>query len=112
MCRRNFFPSQRKVIKEKDGYIFENDGWGRIIKWKRGADRFQFPAQDVENILQDKRRLDKIKFEPVDLDIRYEGVASSSKRAKEKTSGVLQGGRSFPSFLVHSGKCFINGSDR
>ncbi len=24
-----FFPSQRKLLKEENGYIFQNDGWGR-----------------------------------------------------------------------------------
>jgi len=39
-----FSPSQKRILKKENGYVFENDGWGRIIKWKEGADRFQFPA--------------------------------------------------------------------
>lgn len=80
----SFFPSQKKTIQEKDGYFFENDGWGRIIKWKKGADRFQFPAQDVENMLDDKSKLDKIKFEQADLDIRYMKWLLRVKEQKKK----------------------------
>jgi len=80
----SFFPSQRKIVKKENGYIFANDGWGRIIKWKEGADTFQFPAQDVENILEDKSRLDKIKFESSDLEIRYTKWLIRVKEEKKK----------------------------
>ena len=74
-----FFLSQKGIIKREGSYVFENDGWGRIIKWKEDADRFQFPAQDVENILEDKSKLDKIKFEPANLEIRYKYFSSEVK---------------------------------
>ena len=79
-----FFPSQKRISKKENGYVFENDGWGRIIKWKEGANRFQFPARDVENILEDKSKLDKIKFEPASLDIRYKYFSSKVKEEKKK----------------------------
>lgn len=79
-----FFPSQRKIVKKENDYIFENDGWGRIIKWKKDADRFQLPAQDVENILEDKGKLDKIKFELADLDVRYKNWLPIVKEQKKK----------------------------
>lgn len=90
-----FFPSQRKLLKEENGYIFQNDGWGRIIKWKKGADRFQFPAQDVENILEDKSKLDEIKFEATDLDIRYKNWLPAVREQKKKRAVFCKVGGPF-----------------
>jgi len=90
-----FFPSQKRVLKEENGYIFENDGWGRIVKRKEGADMFQFPAQDVENMLQDKGKLDKITFEPPDLDIRYKAWLLVVKEQKKKRAVFCKVGGPF-----------------
>ena len=77
----HFFPSQRKVVKKENGYIFANDGWGRIITWKQGG---QFPSQDAENMLEDKSRLDEIEFESPDLDMRYTKWLLRVKKEKKK----------------------------
>lgn len=78
-----FFPSQRRLVKKEEGYIFANDGWGRITR-KNSADKLQFPAQDVESILEDKIKLDKIKFESTDSDIRYNHFSPGVEKQKKK----------------------------
>jgi len=100
-----FFPSQRRLVKKEEGYIFVNDGWGRIIKCKNGADKFQFPAQDVENILEDKINLDKIKFESTDSDIRYKHFSPGVEKQKKKRCVFCKVGGPF----IRS--WFIRGSD-
>ena len=49
-----FFPSQKRTIKKEKGYAFLNDGCGRIVKARQGADLFSFPYQEVETVLKDK----------------------------------------------------------
>lgn len=72
-------PSGVGVVKSDDEYVWQRDSWGRVIKIRKGA-WMQLP---VEAALNDRRDLDKLDFEPADLDSRYEMVEATLPEMKK-----------------------------
>ena len=72
------FPSQVGPVKEEDGYVLKNDGWGRTILTRPGT----YFSETVDRVLNEPSDLDRIEFEPVALDMRYEGVREKADRVR------------------------------
>jgi uroporphyrinogen decarboxylase len=75
-----FFPNKKEVIKGENGYLIEQDGWGRTIKKKEGG----YFSVTVDTVLKNKGDLDSLEFEPADLDLRYKEYLEKVKVEKEK----------------------------
>lgn len=68
------FPSLARILRQEDGYVYEIDRWGRTIRYRQDAYFYETLATPIT----DKTNLDKLKFEPPDLDSRYLQVESES----------------------------------
>lgn len=66
-----FFPSERRLITESGDYEILNDGWGRIVR-KGKKDAYFF--ETLETVLKEPGDIDKLVFEPADLEKRYENI--------------------------------------
>ncbi len=62
-----FFPSRIREVRREGEFVLMDDGWGRIIRTKPGT----YFSEPVERLLVEPRDLDKIRFEPANLDSRY-----------------------------------------
>ena len=57
-----------KGIESRSGdTYYERDGWGRLLKRREGA----FFSQEVEVVLDEKSKLDRIVFDSPELEKRY-----------------------------------------
>lgn len=79
----------RKKIERIDGdSYYERDGWGRLLKKREGAYLFK----EVEVVINEKNKLDKINFESPSLNERYISIQkdlSYSKKRFALVSGAL-----------------------
>jgi len=89
-AREQLFPSRIREVKKEGNDTYHEDGWGRIVR-KRQNTHF---SETVDRMLKAPRHLDKIEFEPADLDIRYEEFERqvAQQRAKGRTPIVKIGG--------------------
>lgn len=65
-----FWPSDRGEIERQDPYVLVDDGWGRIVKTRPGT----YFSEPVRRRLEKPEDLDRLEFEPADLDSRYDGL--------------------------------------
>ena len=91
-----FFPTEMKKVGQEGNYIHSNDGWGRIVRTKTG----KYFSETVKRIFNSPSDLDKIVFEPAELDIRYNEFMKQVKTHREKGRAVF----------VKIGGPFIRGS--
>ncbi len=63
-----FFPSEKGDIKREGDYTISHNGWGATVRTKRDGYFYEV----VDTALRDKSNLDRLRFEPADLDHRYE----------------------------------------
>jgi hypothetical protein len=62
------FPTRRQVLQHDGHRTVERDGWGRVIETVAGA----FFYREIEVAVAEKADLDRVRFDPPDLDLRYE----------------------------------------
>ncbi len=74
------FPLKAGVISQSGDVIIERNGWGGIVKKKKGA----YFEEELEMAVKDRDSLDKLVFDPVDLDMRYVDFVKDVRMAKEK----------------------------
>ena len=67
-----FSPSRRRTLSEEAGVRVHDDGWGRVIRENTSDAVF---SQTVDRVLKSPRDLDRLAFEPAELEARYEGFA-------------------------------------
>lgn len=77
-----YFPSQRAVLGGDENYQHRNDGWGRIVRAPR---RDAYFVETLDTILKTPADLDRLAFEPAQLDARFTGFDELVRR--EKTAG-------------------------
>ena len=82
------FPSRKRAIGERDGYVYEIDAWGRRVRYKPGA----YFRETLEVALPEGADPDSVEFESPSLDARYlwgeSGEADFQvklRRAKERS---------------------------
>lgn len=61
------FPTQARVLKEENGYIYEVDSWGRTIRRKTDA----YFVETLQSPIASMSDLDTIEFDPAEIDNRY-----------------------------------------
>ncbi len=64
------FPTRARVLKQAGGSIYEVDRWGRTIRRRPGA----YFVETLEVAIRDSADLDRLQFDPPDLEIRYRNV--------------------------------------
>jgi len=82
------FPSLKRIEKRESHSYYERDSWGRLLLKKDDA----YFEKELEVIFDEKGKLDKIKFEEIDLNEKHKSLKEYSKRLEEKfapVSGVL-----------------------
>jgi hypothetical protein len=62
-----FFFKEKGKLREEDGWEIWNDGWGATVKRKPGT----YLSEHIDRKLKEKSDLDKLCFDPVDLEERY-----------------------------------------
>jgi len=61
------FPSRARRLRQERGYIYEIDRWGRTIRRRPGA----YFSETLAVPITDETDLDRVSFEPPDLDSRF-----------------------------------------
>ena len=74
------FPSQMGEVKRDGDDIYINDGWGRVVRTKVGAEF----SEPVSSIFNEPSDLDKIEFESASLDSRYDTLIEEVRDLREK----------------------------
>lgn len=75
-----FFPSSKGVLRKEGDYSISRDGWGRTVKTREGASF----SQTIDTVLKNRNNLDNLKFEPANLDSRYQDFLEMVKEEKKK----------------------------
>lgn len=85
VAAEEFFPSRRRVLREDAAGIYRDDGWGRVVQTSPGAS-FSVP---VERLLNAPSDLDRIEFEPTNLDSRYDGLVKAAEHHRSRGRAVF-----------------------
>lgn len=82
------FLSLKKIERRESHTYYERDSWGRLLLKKDDA----YFEKELEVIFDEKDKLDKIKFEEIDLNEKHKPLKEYSKKVEERfapVSGVL-----------------------
>lgn len=74
------FPLKAEIISETGDTVIERNGWGSIVKKRKGA----YFEEDLEAAVKDRKDFDNLQFDPVDLEQRYIEWEKEVKLAKQK----------------------------
>jgi hypothetical protein len=96
VASEELFPTRMGAVGQDGDAVLKNDGWGRVVRTHPGT----FFSEPVEQLLQDKGDLDRIEFDPPDLDLRYPSLLQAA-------AGHLAEGRAL---FVKIGGVFIRSS--
>lgn len=80
-----FFPSRKGEIKREKGYVISRDGWGATVRRKRDGYFYEI----VDTALKNKNNLDRLNFEPANLDFRYEDFLKGVKEEEKKKRAIF-----------------------
>lgn len=76
-----FFPSEVGVVSEDAASVISKDGWGRTIRQPKGRAYF---SETIASVLDRRSDLDRIAFEPAELESRYNGLSENVARHRVK----------------------------
>ncbi len=79
------FPLKAEIISERGDIIIERDGYGAIIKKRKGA----YFEEELEVAVKDRKDFDNLQFDPADLEQRYIEWEKEVKLAKQKNKCVF-----------------------
>ncbi len=85
VAREEFFPSRMGEIERKGDDVFSDDGWGRIIRTKKGTTFYEV----AERLLKTPKDLEAIEFEPADLSLRYNDFLKEVTEQRRKGRAVF-----------------------
>ncbi len=85
VANETFCPTDMKQLREEGPYVIVDDGWSRHVKQRPGT----YFSQVVDRQFKTPSDLDKIEFEPADLDIRYEGLNGRIEKDRRKGMAVF-----------------------
>ena len=104
VAREEFFPTRRRVLREEDDVLVRDDGWGRIVRTRRGG----YFYEELSHELDDPRKLDRLSFDPPDLDLRYAEFSKAVEREKAKRCVFCKiGGPYIRSSFVRGTEAFL-----
>ncbi|MBT4817746.1 MAG: hypothetical protein HON70_18715 [Lentisphaerae bacterium] len=78
--QESLFSTQAGEVKQQDGYVYRNDGWGRVIRTRPGT----YFSETVERVLEAPGDLDAIVFDSPALDSRYTSLGHQVSAARTK----------------------------
>ncbi|MBN1676391.1 MAG: hypothetical protein JXR37_35430 [Kiritimatiellae bacterium] len=73
-----FFPSTAGPVRQDGEYEIRRDGWGRTVRARKGA----VFSEMIDSVLNDKRELDRLAFEPYESDMRYHRLAERAQAGR------------------------------
>lgn len=73
-----FFFKEKGKLRDEGEWEIWNDGWGAVVKRQPGT----YLSEHIDRKLKEKSDLDKLSFDPVDLDERYTEALSYLEREK------------------------------
>jgi len=79
------FPLKAEIISETDDIIIERNGWGTLVKKRKGA----YFEEELESAVKDRKGFDNLQFDPVDLEQRYSEWEKEVRLAKQKGKCVF-----------------------
>ncbi|MBT3271843.1 MAG: hypothetical protein HN368_01715 [Spirochaetales bacterium] len=85
VANETLFPTRMSELGKDGEYVLVNDGWGRVIRTKPGT----YFSEPVERVFNSPSDLDKMKFDPADLDSRYEKFTEQVRMHKSKNRAVF-----------------------
>ena len=85
VATEQLFPTRIRQVRCNGDDLYHDDGWGRIVRTKTGA----YFKEPVERIFNAPADLDKIKFDPPDLDMRYDTFLDQVKLHRDKGRAVF-----------------------
>lgn len=74
-------PTQARLLREEDGWIYERDTWGRVIRRSPNA----YFVETLEVAVPEGADIDRVAFDPPDLEMRF----SLGKATPEETNAAL-----------------------
>jgi len=72
------WPGQKRRLAEQDGYIIEQDGWGRVVR-RRATSPY---GEALQVRLTSRRALERLEFEPADSPQRYARMLAEIEAAR------------------------------
>jgi len=75
-----FFPTRVRTIRQEGEFVYGDDGWGRTVRTRRGA---HF-AETIDRLIESRSGLDRVRFDPPDLDQRYTRFVESVHENQSK----------------------------
>jgi len=85
VANETFFPSRMGEIGREGKSVLRDDGWGRVVRVRSGANF----SETVSRVFEKPSDLDKIRFEPAALDTRYDGFLREVQKQKAKGRAVF-----------------------
>jgi uroporphyrinogen decarboxylase len=79
------FPTRIREVKKDGEFSLMDDGWGRIVRTKPGT----YFCEPVERVFNQPSDLDKICFDPANLDCRYPRLVQDSCENHRKGRAVF-----------------------
>jgi hypothetical protein len=80
VANETLFPSRIRLISTEGDFNIMDDGWGRIVRTKPGT----YFCETVDRYFKQNADIDKLIFEPAELDTRYNALASEVNGLREK----------------------------
>jgi len=85
VAREELFATQMREIKRDGDDVYVDDGWGRVVRTRPGT----FFSEPVERVLERASDLDRIEFDPPDLDSRYTDFLEQVRRHRAAGRAVF-----------------------
>lgn len=103
VANETLFPSQVGEIGRDGDAVLSRDGWGRTVRTKSGT----YFYEQVDSVIGSKRDLDRIAFEPVDLDHRYTRFLHSLEANRTRCVFCKVGGPFIRTFFLRGEEAFL-----
>lgn len=97
------FPSEAGELGRDGDAVLRRDGWGRTVRTKPGA----YFYQQVDSVIHSKGDLDRILFEPVNLDRRYTGFLQSVEANRKRCVFCKVGGPFLRTSFLRGEEAFL-----
>ncbi len=85
VANETFCPTEMQQLRQDGPYIIVDDGWCRHVKKRPGT----YFSEVVDRRFKLPGDLEKIAFEPADLDIRYQGLNERIEKDRQKGMAVF-----------------------
>jgi len=79
VASEELFPTRMGTVGREGDAVLRDDGWGRVVRTQPGS----FFSEPVSHVLHEKADLERIVFDPPDLDLRYPSLLKAATAHRE-----------------------------